>query len=696
MEQTAPRRYRAFISYSHRDGSAARWLHSRLEGFRNPKKSATDRWPLSPVFLDRSEFSSGSNLSVALTDALETSDALIVVCSPDAAASTWVDAEILTFKRLGGGTAARPILPLIISGEPNSGDPETECFPRALRFELGVDNELSDEPAEPLAADARRSADGRRDAFLRLAAALLRVPFDSLRLRQQRRRARQAMFVSAGALAGLLLTTTLAVLAVQSREEAERRREQAEDMMSFMLGDLRSSLEPIGRLDLLDAVGDNVMQYFRVLPAQSTRESIKYALAMRQIGEVRVDQGRNAEGRAAFEEAQQLLEPLAVRDDQEGLFELGQVHFWIADTHYRDLQYDLAQPHIERYAEISEHLVVLAPENLDFQTELLFAHSNLGTLAIRTGDLVEADRRYAAALEIGRLVGRERTGPDSDRLLADTLSWLGAIALRRDDLTAAIARHEEEMSLRRSLTKDDEAAVLRYELAATLELLADVLMQSGFAERAADLQREAVAELDALVALDPTNFRWRRRAAWASAVLVDMGVAIDSPGMNARLNAMIEDLSAPEGEPDVATLRARAMLRVALARDALRNGETTEAGAHARKAREELEPLLRSEDSERVATVYGRAALLVAESATMDGDEVLARAEAGHALVVLESHAGPVALRARLAALAFIAGRADASKLRHAVIADGFASTVASTSALESWWGEASTAGMDR
>jgi hypothetical protein len=165
--------------------------------------------------------------------------------------------------------------------------------------------------------------------------------------------------------------------------------------------------------------------------------------------------------------------------------------------------------------------------------------------------------------------------------------------------------------------------------------------------------------------------------------------------MNVRLAAMIDDLSMPEGEPDVDTLRTSAMLRVALARDALREGEIIAAGTHARWARDELEPLLESEDSERIALVYARAALLVAESTSLNGNEATAQAEASRGLAVLESHSGPVALRARIAALALMAGRADASALRDEVIADGFASTVASSPALESWWVMGQPAGLD-
>ena len=44
--------------------------------------------------------------------------------------------------------------------------------------------------------------------------------------------------------------------------KAEQNRAQAEDLMGFMLGDLRDKLEPVGRLDVLDDVGRKALEYY--------------------------------------------------------------------------------------------------------------------------------------------------------------------------------------------------------------------------------------------------------------------------------------------------------------------------------------------------------------------------------------------------------------------------------------------------
>jgi len=51
----------------------------------------------------------------------------------------------------------------------------------------------------------------------------------------------------------------LAVRAIVAEREAMQHRAQAEDLISFMLGDLRDKLAPISRLDVLDSVGDQAV-----------------------------------------------------------------------------------------------------------------------------------------------------------------------------------------------------------------------------------------------------------------------------------------------------------------------------------------------------------------------------------------------------------------------------------------------------
>jgi WD40 repeat protein len=230
------RRYWAFISYSHADKKWADWLHRSLENYPMPRDLVGKPTPADapvpkrfvPVFRDREELPSSSDLGMVIQKALGAARFLVVICSPRSAKSKWVEQEIVDFKRLHG---EHRVLALIVEGEPWASDQtdpaiaETECFPRALRHRLGKDGGISDERAEPIAADARDGKDGRENAVIKLMAGLLGVGFDALRRREreyQRRRLRRLQLTCAGFAVLFIAAVSAAVYALRQKQAMQR------------------------------------------------------------------------------------------------------------------------------------------------------------------------------------------------------------------------------------------------------------------------------------------------------------------------------------------------------------------------------------------------------------------------------------------------------------------------------------------
>ncbi|MFP6855207.1 MAG: toll/interleukin-1 receptor domain-containing protein [Opitutales bacterium] len=240
-------KYRAFISYSHKDEKWGKWLHRKLESFRIPsqligKQAKHGSIPkrLFPVFRDRDELPSSSRLGEAIREALEQSLHLIVICSPDAAKSEWVNQEIKDFKTMG---RERRILYFIVSGEPYAADrPGTngeECFPEAAKYSVGTDGFYTNARAEPIAADAREVGDGQRNAFLKIVAGMLGVGLDDLKRRALQQRHRKLGLIAAASTMAALATIALAAYAFiqqnaaeEARTEAEQSHRDAEDELS--------------------------------------------------------------------------------------------------------------------------------------------------------------------------------------------------------------------------------------------------------------------------------------------------------------------------------------------------------------------------------------------------------------------------------------------------------------------------------
>ena len=116
----------AFISYSHADERHAAWLQRALERWQVPRRLVGSEGRFGPipprlgkVFLDRDELPSAASLSDEIQAALAASQTLVVICSPAAARSRWVNEEIRSFKAMG---KAQRVLAMIVAGEPWASD----------------------------------------------------------------------------------------------------------------------------------------------------------------------------------------------------------------------------------------------------------------------------------------------------------------------------------------------------------------------------------------------------------------------------------------------------------------------------------------------------------------------------------------------------------------------------------------------
>jgi tetratricopeptide (TPR) repeat protein len=683
------KRYKAFISYAHKDEAWAKRLLRKLENFRLPNQ--TDKsWPLRPVFLDRSELASSPDLSDSILNSLKDSSALIVICSPAAAASKWVNAEILLFKRLGN----KAIYPIVIDGEPGSEILGENCFPEALRYQLDANGDLSTTPAEPLAADARKSGDGG-DAVLKLVAGLLGVTFDTLKLRQQRRRVKQALTLAAGAIAMVVLTSYLAIAALVSQQDAERRRDQAEGLISFMLGDLRKRLQPVGRLDVLDGVGEQALEYFSSLTETelSGDAMLTRATALRQIGEVRVAQGLIDEGLVAFSEALALLNNSKTESEAIRLFELGQINYWIADAYFKDLQLNEAHSYIEKYLGISRELVQLEPGNPDYQLELLYAESNLGTLALRANKLDTAREYFNNALKIGKTLATNNPSENNDEELAITLSWLGAVEAAAGNFVISLDWYQQQLAIRRALMAASDDPHRKHVVGRALHLLAGIQEQAGQVSSASQALDESVQLYRDLVAYDPQNYEWQREFAWSLASLASYSYATGestAESSRATLSLAREAISRVSDDDTAETTRVIAAIELDLARVELIEGYPAKALDLSQNATRRLASLISGDDRIRLLPLYAKASYISAEALLTLGNTFESKTTAETALQNLSLREDdPIEVRAYAAVLSFLAKDRDAETLMATVAETDYRGlTYIPNTETEAWWSQ--------
>jgi tetratricopeptide (TPR) repeat protein len=444
-ETTPPYKYRAFISYSHRDAEWGTWLHRSLERYRVPRRlvgrtTSQGVVPprIAPVFRDREELSTASNLSREITTALEQSAALIVVCSPSAAESRWVNEEIRAYQRLG---RAEHVFCLIVGGEP--GAPGQECFPPALL-----------EPAdggsvpEPIAADVRPGKDGRTGALLKLVAGLVGVGFDDLARREQQRRQKRLATIAVAAVAGMGVTSVLATLALLARNEAERQRERAEVEAATA-----------------QQTADFLVNLFQVADPSEARGNSITAREILDRGALRIDRD--------------LADQPRVR---AGLLEtMGRVYTGLG-------LFNEATDLLSQSVEVRRQLGRGASD------EGVRTANALGLALHSKGDFEAAEPVYVAALAAAR-----ELHPGDDPLVVEAMNGVADVQYERAEFATAEAGYREALAMARRLYGDTHADVGR----SLAGLARALLFQQRFDESEAAFREALVVRREALGADHP-------------------------------------------------------------------------------------------------------------------------------------------------------------------------------------------------
>lgn len=518
--------YYAFISYSHADRACARWLHRCLEGYRLPARlvgSETALGPvpqkLAPIFKDREELGASGDLSTELQAALRDSRFLIVIASPAAAQSRWVNEEVRTFKRVHGD---QRVLVLVAAGEPGAsalpGREAEECFPEAVRHRVDADGRIGDAPAEPIAADLRPQGDGRRLAKLKLVAGLTGLRLDDLVQREAQRRQRRLAWLASAAVVGMLAMGALTLMAMQARNEAQQQRAEAEGLIEFMLTDLRAKLEPVGRLDVMDSVGQRALAYYgKQQPTRLDADALgRRSRALLLVGEVSnlrgdLDGALSTYTRAAETTVEQLR-----RDPDNGqrLFDHAQSVFWVGYIAWQRGDANTARRYFNQYLGYARRLALIDPANEDWAGEPAYAETSLGVLEMGQNRPATAFRHFDRTERIWHDL-MARTGNPRQRTydIAQAIAWKADAKRRMGEPVAALALRDREIALYRRLLAADANDNKAHEgLSVAYLRAAQLKLESGQATLGADLAATSLAEIQALQRQDPENRLWQEMA----------------------------------------------------------------------------------------------------------------------------------------------------------------------------------------
>ncbi|MEM9557425.1 MAG: serine/threonine-protein kinase [Acidobacteriota bacterium] len=363
-----------------------------------------------------------------------------------------------------------------------------------------------------LAADLRRWLDGEP---------LEARPSSMLYRARKAIRRHAVLFV-----AGCLLALTVIGFSIRSSilyARAENARLQAEELVGFMLDDLSTQLEPMGRLDLLESVSRESLDYFESSGASTLQEAgDRPASALRQIGRVLSSRGDLDAALEAYERAWRIDTSRQRRapDDPSVVLDLAEDLRLLADVHEARDELPTALEHLVEAETIVRDLVERDPDTARTGARLALAQtlSDLAGVERLLGEPRQAIDRLSEVLSMTASLRRDDpTDAEVLHVVGTAHYQLGLVWLYSiDDPQRAIEHLEAGVDVYRALAASQpEASLWRFRLAVLLgQGKTAAYREVGRLDDARAANAEALALYEVLVREDPTNGRWAHALGW--------------------------------------------------------------------------------------------------------------------------------------------------------------------------------------
>jgi tetratricopeptide (TPR) repeat protein len=472
--------YDAFISYSHaKDKPIASALQSVIQKLGKPwyRRRALR------VFRDDTSLSATPGLWPTIEKALGQSRYFILLASPEAAVSKWVNKEVAHWL---GHNSIDTLLIGVTDGE-LAWDETTGDF--AARENMPLPPALAGRfVAEPKWVDLRPYREGvdKGDAkFTELAAdfaaAIHGTPKEDL-LSQEVRQQRRALTLAWSAAVSLLVLAGVSTW--QWRETTVSRRV---------------------------AVTEAARADRNFTAAKSTIDTVIFDIAhgLQDIDGMRVETVRRI-----LERAEVAVGRLASRTDNDPEVRRSQVAMLtlFSDIYLKLGATELAVQYARNAVEIARDLATNNAQNAESLDDLSVSLNKVGHGLRKRGDLKGALAAYREGLDIARKLSAKNSG--NTRLWRDfsvSDNYVGDVLVELGDLEGALAAYREGLELARKLSDVDPSNTLwRRDVYVSLDTIARVLVSTGDFNGALAMYREGIVIAHDLSSKDPDNTLWQR------------------------------------------------------------------------------------------------------------------------------------------------------------------------------------------
>jgi tetratricopeptide (TPR) repeat protein len=495
--------YDAFISYSHlNDKPIAAALQAAIQKLGKPwyRRRALR------LFRDDTSLSATPHLWPTIEQALGRSGHFLLLASPEAAASKWVNKEASFWLE---HNSVDTLLIGLTEGDLAWNDSVSDFsaidatkhpLPPALAKKFSSEPKWVDLRA--FREGATHAADTRDAKFTELAAdfaaAIRGVPKEDLlsqEVLQQRRALRLAVSAAASLLVLALAAAVAGILAYREQQEAVAQRNRAELTLAAATKTANSLVFDLARR-FKNAIG---------LPAALIKDILDRSLALQQqltmSGEVAPDLKRS--------------EAAALIDVADLLLDIGDTNGALIAS--------------ERSRQIGAELLAASPDVIEYQFQLSVSYERVGDVRVAQGDLAGALKSYRDSLAIRERLVKTIFGDatwQSD--LAGSYAKIGLVLMTQGDLPGALDSYRKKLAIAERLAQSDPGNADRQrDLSSSYVHIGDVLLKQSDLAGALKLYRDALAVAERLARSDPGNADPQRDLSIAYERVGDVQVAQD-------------------------------------------------------------------------------------------------------------------------------------------------------------------------
>jgi tetratricopeptide (TPR) repeat protein len=304
--------------------------------------------------------------------------------------------------------------------------------------------------------------------------------------------------------------------AEEQAQIANDARDQADDLINFMLDDLRNKLLPIGRVSILDAVVTKAKQYLDRLPKDLlTKQRLREQEAMlRNLGDVLVLQGKLEDAMNVYRYDLTIAKQLADQDEANADLkrDLSLGYNKVGDVLEVQGKLQQALDAYKQGLDIRQSLADQNKSNPAWQRDLSVSYERIGNLLVAQGKLREALEAYQQSLNIRQtLANQDRSNAGWQGDLSVSYGNVGDVLSTQGKLREALEAYQQEQAIAKRLADAEKSnAVWQRALSVSNEKIGDVLITEGKLNEALDVYQQSLKIRQTLVDQDKSNTGWQQ------------------------------------------------------------------------------------------------------------------------------------------------------------------------------------------